>query len=458
VDPGAGIPPGAAIVREAGILGRLAAPIVGGQLALMGLNFTDTVMAGRLGAPELAAVAVGSSTWSSVHLFLLGILLAVPPNVSQMVGAGRRRAVGPFVRQALWVGLGVGLAALLVTSQLRPLLELLRVQAALVPTIEGYLRALCWGIPAWSIYLVLRFTSDGLGETRPVLYFALLGLPLNVAANYLFMYGGLGLPALGAVGCGYATALVWTTQAVGMALWVARRPEYRGLHVFARLDRPHWRRIGEILRVGLPIALGLFSEGGMFTAAALILGSLGTVAVAGHQVALNFCALTFMIPLGLAMAVTVRVGHAVGRRDPAAVRFSAAVGTGMAMLSQLATATVMVLAPRWVGGVYTRDPAVLDMAARLLALAALFQLSDGVQVSAAAALRGIKDTRVPMLIVAVAYWWVGIPLGAWLTFGAGRGAAGMWLGMIAGLTVAAVLLALRFHLVSRRLYATLPRR
>jgi MATE family multidrug resistance protein len=299
------------------------------------------------------------------------------------------------------------------------------------------------------VYLTLRCLSEGLGATRPTLYFALLGLPVTVVANRALMYGELGLPALGAVGCGWATALVWWAECLGIVVYVGLNRRYRDLELFGRLDRPRWRPIAEILGVGLPIGVSIFVEGSLFAAVALVIGSLGTEVVAGHQVALNFAAITFMVPLGLAMAVTVRVGNAAGRRDPAGVRFAALVGVGMGMLWQVAGAAVMLAFPRQVAAIYTDDPRVIAVAVELLFLAAVFQLSDGLQVGSAGALRGIKDTRVPMAITVVAYWLVGLPCGYWLAFGRRMGAAGMWIGLIAGLTLAAVLLVLRFVRVTR---------
>ncbi len=443
----------AAVRREATATLRLAAPLIGGQLAMMGLSFLDTVMAGRLGAAPLAAVAVGASVWSAVNLFVIGVLLAVPPFVAEMEGGRRRERVAPFARQAVWLGQGLAVLAVLLLLGARPLLVALHIPAEIVPTTVGYLRGLAWGLPAWCLYLVLRFTSEGLGITRPILYFGLLGLPVDALGNWALMYGRWGLPALGAVGCGHATAVVWTAQAVAMLLYVARRRHYRDLGLLARLEPPDPQRLADLLRVGLPIGVTLFIEGSIFSAVALVLGRLGTRVVAAHQVALNFAALTFMVPLGVSMAITVRVGQALGRRDSAGVRFSAAVGTGLAMTSQALAAAVMLAAPRAVAGLYTRDPEVLSLAVQLLFLAALFQLSDGLQASAAGALRGVRDTRVPMGIVVVAYWVVGLPLGYGLAFGAGLGARGMWMGLIGGLTVAAALLAARFWRVSARLPA-----
>lgn len=437
--------------REAGATARLAGPIVGGQLASTGLNFVDTVMAGRLGPEALGAVAVGASVFASLSFLPFGTLLAVPPWVAALDAGGRRGEVAPFARQALWVGWAMAAAvALVLAFAARPALVLLDIHPDLVPTTAGYLRGLAWGLPSWALYLTLRFTSEGLGASRPALYFGLLGLPVNALANWLLMYGVWGFPRLGAVGCGHATSVVWTAQALAMLVYVARHPRYRGLGLLDRLERPRAATMRRLLRVGLPAGGMIFVEGSIFTAVALVLGTLGSTVVAAHQVALNFAAMTFMVPLGLSMAISVRVGRAMGLGDPHAVRFSAGVGVAMALGCQVVSAAVMALAPRAVAGLYTDDPRVIALAVELLLLAAVFQLSDGVQVSAAGALRGIRDTRVPMAIVVVAYWLVGFPLGYLLAFAAGLGARGLWIGLIAGLTVAAALLAARFHRVSAR--------
>ena len=442
--------PGPRLRREAATIARLAGPVVGGQLAITGLGFIDTLMAGRLGPETLAAVAVGASVWASLNMFLLGTLLAVPPFVAQLDGAGRLERVAPLARQAAWLALGLGLLLAGAAAAARPLLVALDVQPEIVPLTLGYLHALAWGIPAYGLYLALRFLSEGLGATRPVLYFGVLGLPVNALGNWLLMYGRGGFPELGAVGCGYATAAVWVAQLVGILLYVVLHPRYRHLGLFSRLEAPHLRRIGEILAVGAPIAVTLFVEVSVFAAVALLMASMGTYQVAGHQVAINFAAMTFMVPLGISMAISVRVGNAVGRRDAPGVRFSARVGTGLALGFQAVAAMVMLLFPRAVARLYTSDPRVVAVAAELLVLAALFQLSDGVQASAAGALRGVRDTRIPMAIVVVAYWLIGLPLGWWLAFGLGLGARGLWMGLIAGLTAAAALLAVRFHRVAAR--------
>ncbi len=442
--------PARPIGLEAGRTVRLAGPLIGGQLAGVGMNFIDTVMAGKLSAEALAAIAVGGSIWASVMLFSMGVLMALPPSIAQLDGAGRRAEAAPLTRQAFWIGQALVFVALVVAFSMGPLLEWLRIQPELVPTVLGYLRALCWGMPGLALYLVLRFFSEGLGITRPTLYFGLLGLPLNAAANYVLMYGRLGAPALGAIGCGYATAIVWWAQALGMALFIARSSVYSELGLFRSIELPRLEAIRELLRIGLPIGATWLAEVSLFTLAALLIGSLGTLEVAGHQVAINFAALTYMVPLGISMAISVRVGNAVGRRDLAAARFAALVGIGVALSVQAVWATIMALFPHWVAAVYSQDPAVIERAIELLLLAAIFQFPDGLQVSAAGALRGYKDTRAPMGITLVAYWLIGLPLGYYLGFRAGLGARGIWMGLIAGLSVAAVLLVARFQRVSRR--------
>ncbi len=437
--------------REIAATARLAGPVVGGQLTLVGMSFTDTVMAGRLDAGALAAVAVGASVWASIMFFIAGVLMILAPSVAQCEGAGERGRVAPLARQTFWVSQGLAVAGILAAANLRPVLELLRVDPTIVPTAAGYLQALCWGVPAWAAFMVLRNTSEGLGATRPTLYFGLLGLAANAGADWVLMYGRLGFPPLGAVGCGYATAVVWWLQLAGLTLYIARGERYRDLDLFARLEPPDREAIGRIARLGLPVGIMTFMEISMFTMVALLIGTMGTVMVAGHQVTLNFAALTFMVPLGLSMATSVRVGNALGRRDVEGVRSAARVGIALALSSQVVSASLMLAFPAGIARIYTDDPAVIAIAVELLFLAAVFQLSDGVQVSCAGILRGLNDTRVPMGITVVAYWLVGLPIGLALGFALDLGARGMWMGMIAGLTAAALLLAARYRRISRGL-------
>jgi MATE family multidrug resistance protein len=266
------------------------------------------------------------------------------------------------------------------------------------------------------------------------------------------MFGEFGMPALGTAGCGYATAIVLWLQVVMLIVYVSWHRHFQDYLLFSRFDLPRWIEIRALLKLGLPIAVSISFEGGLFVAAALLIGRLGPLASAAHLVAINFSALLFMIPLGLASAITIRVGNAIGRGDPAGARYAGLIGWLIVTFTQSFNMTLILLFPELVVRLYTDDPAVTALAVSLLFYAAIFQLPDGVQICAAGALRGLKDTRVPMLCNLVAYWVIGMSLGYYLTFARQMGPRGMWIGMIAGLLVGAVLLTSRFlHSTKRRI-------
>jgi MATE family multidrug resistance protein len=318
----------------------------------------------------------------------------------------------------------------------------------IVPLTIAYLRAIAVGLPAFVGYQVLRFFNEGFAQTRPAMIFGLVGLGANVILNYALIFGALGAPALGVVGCGYATAAVFWLQFFGLALYTLRARRYEFLELW-RVIAPRMGEIRALLGLGLPIGVAIFVEASLFSGVALLVGRLGAETVAGHQVAVNFAALTFMMPLGIGMAATVRVGEGVGKEDPEAARRAGLVGIGLAVAVQSLSALIMATQAGWIARIYSADPRVIEAASGLLLLAALFQLPDGLQVSSAGALRGIKDTRVPMVLTLVAYWGIGLPLAWLLGVHMGLGAQGTWIGLIAGLATAGVLLCARFLRLSR---------
>ncbi len=439
------------ICAEIRALLSIGGPLIAAQLAQMSMGFFDTVMMGRVGSTELAAVAIGTGLWHALFLFALGTLMALSPSVAQLHGAGRIADIAPVVRQALWLSLALGLFCFLSLRHLEGLLRLIGVEPAIVAIADDYLSALSWGMLPVFAGMALRLFSEGLGRTRPVLLISLLGLVVNIIANYVLIFGHWGFPALGATGCGMATAISMGVILVGMGALLYWNRCYRVYDLFQCWDWPCWRILRPLLALGLPIGIGLFLETAVFAAVALLLGTLGAVAAAAHQVALNVAGMTFMIPLGLSMATTVRVGHAIGRGDPEAARFSGWIGIGLSGLFMATMAVLIFVNHQIIARFYTDDLEVVAVAAGLLQLAALFQISDGLQVGALGALRGLKDTRVPMLIVVIAYWLVAFPLAWQLGIRQGWGPAGPWIGLIAGLTVAAVLLNARFWRFSARL-------
>ena len=434
---------------------RLAVPLVLGQLSAIGMNLIDALLAGHLDAHTLGAVAIGASVWSLALVAAIGVMMALPPSVAQLAGAGRREAIAPLFHQAIWLALALGLVlALGVYFGGTALVALIGVDAALVPDTNRFLHAIAFGAPALAVFFTLRGLGEGMGLTRPTMYFSVFGLLLLGPIGYVLMYGRFGLPALGAQGSGIATALVLWLQAIAFAVYVARSRHYRDLNLLAQWRRPNPAALLELLHIGVPMGVSLFMEASLFVAVALIIGTLGTDVVASHQVALNVASVSFMVPLGLAMATTVRVGHAVGRGDGPGVRDAGRIGIGLTLLAQTLSAGSMLLLPRHIASLYTNDALVIGLAAQLLVLAGLFQFSDGIQVAANGALRGLKDTRIPMLITTFAYWGVGMPVGWWLAFPLGFGARGMWMGLIAGLSMAAVLLSWRFWKLARRDFGT----
>jgi multidrug resistance protein, MATE family len=428
----------------------LAAPLIGNNLSVIGMQFADTVMAGQLGARDLAALAVGVGYY---HLFLLlgfGTLMAVSPSVAHAFGANDTRAVTRYCRQAWWLALA--LATVLVTGlmQVDHVLPALGISPDIVPTAVGYVHAMAWGMPALLAFFSLRYTSEGLGRTKPIMYFGFLGLTANIIGNWIFMYGKFGMPQLGAVGCGVATSISEWLMFLSMLTYMRRQRAYREFDFFARVDPPDWRVLRELLRVGAPIAGSILAEGGLFVCAALMIGGMGATLTAGHQIALNYASFMFMVPLAISSATTIHVGHTLGRGDQERGRSAGLLGIGMCASVMAMSAIGIVVFNDGIANLYTRDPAVREIAAGLLLMAAIFQLSDGVQVGAAGALRGFKDTAIPMTMCIFSYWVVGFPLAYVFGVRQGGGPLYVWIGFIAGLTVSAVLLVSRYLYVSRR--------
>jgi MATE family multidrug resistance protein len=423
---------------------RLALPLIFAQLAAIGSNVIDTVLAGHVNAHVLGAVAVGANIWSLAIVSGIGMMMALPPSIAQLDGAGRRHEVGAVFRQAAWLALGMGLLLWFVVRHAEPLIDLVGVTPSLRADVQRFLLAISWGAPALTCYFALRGLSEGLSLTRPSMYFSLGGLLLLIPLGYVLMFGKFGIPPQGAHGCGVATAIALWLEMLAFGIYVACRRNYRGLGLFEHFEWPDLRRIGQLVHIGGPMAVTLLAEAGLFVATALVIATLGEQVIASHQIAINIASFFFMIPLGLAMAITVRVGNAVGRGDERGVRYAGFCGIGLTLATQLLSAGLMLCLPHVMATLYTRDPKVIELAAQLITLAGLFQFSDGIQVAANGALRGLKDTRVPMAITLFAYWIIGLPVGWWLAFHRGMGARGMWIGLIAGLSVAAVMLFVRF--------------
>lgn len=430
----------------------LAAPLVAGHFATGLIGFVDSVIAGRHGTATLAAVSVGTAMFWLPMMIPMGTLMALPPSVSQLDGSGRRDAIAPLFRQALWLALALGLLLFAFLSLAPMALAPMGIAESIRPGARDFLHGIRWGVPALTLYYAMRYLSDGLHWTLPTMLFGFGGLLLLVPLGWALAFGRLGLPEMGAGGLGVASAVMLWAQATGFATYLAGSKRFAPLGLFARFDPPRWPPIRELLRTGLPIGVTVAMEGGLFIVTALLIGRLGQVEAAAHQIAINVASLCFMIPFGLAEATTVRVGHALGAGGGrSGVRRATLAGLALVLATQALSALVLVAGHDAIAAVYTSDASVAALAASLLLFAAAFQFPDGVQVLSAGALRGLKDTRVPMLLAGFAYWGVGMALGATLGLGMGLGPRGMWIGLIAGLAVAAALMAGRFLRSSGRL-------
>ncbi|MEI2453394.1 MATE family efflux transporter [Lysobacter firmicutimachus] len=421
----------------------LAAPLVAGHVSTGLIGFVDNTLAGHHGTTTLASVTIGTALWWLPMMVPIGTLLSVPPSVSQLEGAGRRGEIGALFRQAMWLAALLSVFLFAFLTAIPYALGAMGIAPEIIPGAQAFLHGIRWGVPALTLFFCMRYLSEGLHWTLPTMLLSAGGLLVLLPLGYVLTFGKFGLPELGAGGLGIASAAMLWTQAIGFFLVLRRARRFADLGLFARFDRPHWPTIRGLLATGLPIGVTVLMEGSLFIVTALLIGRLGEVQASAHQIAINLSALCFMVPMALAEATTVRVGHALGRGDVGGVRRAIWAGYAIVIGTQLMSGIVLLSANDVLVSFYTRDAAVAALAASLLFYAAMFQFPDGIQVLSAGALRGLKDTRMPMILAALAYWGVGMPVGAGLGLGLGWGPKGMWIGLIAGLTVAAVLLGLR---------------
>jgi len=429
---------------------RLAGPVVAAQLAHISMSFVDTVMVGRLGPEALAGVALGNTVFFFFAIMGMGMVRAVGPLVSQAVGAEDPRAVGHSVRQGLWLAGGLGLVVLIILSNVEPVLRWTGQRPVAIEGATRYLDAIRWGILPFLGFTALRSFVEGLSRPLPVTIISFVGVAVNIGANELLMFGHWGLPALGLAGTGWASTIVFSVLFGALAVLVHRADPFAEHGVFARIREPDPSTLRELVWVGAPMGASRGIESSLFTITTVLMGMLGTTALAAHQIALQCAAFAFMVPLGIGMAGTVRVGRAAGARDEAGARRAGGVAMGLATVFMAGTAALFWTLPRPLVGLYLdlSDPGnaeVIALAVQLLGVAAVFQLFDGLQVAAHGALQGLKDTRVPMGIAMVTYWGIGLTTGYLWGVRGGGGPEALWWGLVVGLAAAAVLLVLRFH-------------
>jgi len=441
-------PAGSAIVLETRATIAVAGPLAAANLAQMAMGFTNTVVVGSLGSAALAAAGLGASLYFTVALVCSGILTAVAPLAAHAIGAGDNRRAGRVAVAGLVLAalLAVPLVAALLLAD--RLLIALGYEPALAAEIGRFLGAIAWAAPGYLGFAVLRSFLVAASHSRTVMIALILCIPMNAGLNWVLVFGHLGAPALGIAGSGCATAVIQWLMFTGLGSYALAAPSLARYRM--RPSLRGWDEIGRILRLGLPIGGILGLEIGVFATTGILMGLLGADALGAHQLVMNCISVIFMVPLGIAQAATVRVAVALGSGMPAAARRAGFVALALGVAYMAIMAIVLVAAPRAIARIYVDIDApanrgLVGIALYLLVIAAVFQIFDGMQAIAAGALRGYRDTTVPLLLAVIGYWGVGFVGGWLLAFPAGYGPVGLWSGLAVGLAAVALMLTLRLH-------------
>lgn len=434
---------------------HLMLPILVTQFSQAGFGLIDTIMAGHISATDLAAIAVGVGLWIPIMLLFSGIMIATTPLVAEANGAKRPEQIATITRQSLWVALVLGIIAGLILQLMPLLLPLMGVPATLLPKASLFLHAIGFGMPAVTMYAALRGYSEAIGHPRPVTVISLGALVVLIGLNTIFMYGFGPIPALGSAGCGFATAILQWLMLIALASYIFKAKAYQATQPLQQFEPLQRIWITRILKLGLPIGLAIFFEVSIFSTAAIVLSPLGETIVAAHQIAISVTSQLFMIPMSLALALTIRVGTYYGEKNYSAMRRVQLIGLATATVLACSTMLLMWLFRPNIIAIYTEDLTVTPIAMYLILFAIAYQLMDAWQISAAGCLRGMQDTQGPMWITMVAYWVVAFPISIYLARFTTMGAAGVWLGLIIGLSVACVLLLTRLYMNNKRLERSL---
>ena len=428
---------------QSGSLIRLGFPILLGQLAQMSMSFVDTVIAGRAGSIELAGVGLGGAFWVPFLLFGQGMVACIGPLVAQGIGAGQDKSLNHFWRQGLWLSLAVSIFLLILfVISSYALLQAKSIKPEFALVASNYIKYIMWGMPAFLVFFVCRFFLEGRGYTRPAMIAGFVGLICNIPLNFLFVFGYLGMPALGGAGCGLASAIVcWIMLGVMLYFVKAYSPKT------IAIVKPNMKLIKRMSRISFPGALALLLEVSSFAMISLFISPLGPTIVAGHQVAMNMSSLVFMCPLSLGISTSIRVGTCIGAQKFEEAKLVRQTGAILSLIVGCILFTFLLLAREPIAYMYSIDAPVIALASSILILTALYQIPDSIQIVMLSALRGYNDTKAIFLISITAYWFIGIPIGYMLCFTdifmPKIGVMGFWIGLIVGLIVSSILLSVR---------------
>lgn len=439
--------------RESGALMNLSVPIILTQLATQAMGFVDTTMAGQVSAADLAAIALGASLWIPVLLLLRGVIMALTPVVAFHRGARDFDSISIEFFQMVWLALTSSALLIAYLVSAKPILEWIGVASEIIPIASDYAYALAFGVPGIALFYTLNGFCEGMNNTKAPMIISVIGLLVNIPVNYVLIYGKFGFPELGAVGCGWATSLVYWLMSALLYSYIRGHHHFKTIIRFSDV-KPRLAEIFNLLKLGLPIGMNIAVCGSIFAVIALLIGRIGAENVAAAQIALNISSMTYVIPMSISFGITIRVGHALGAKDDVGAVERSKIGIVVAAMLSLCSVAMFLLFPDWIIRLYTTDPAVSATAATLLVFTAMYQFSDALQTSANGALRGYKDTKVPMILAIASYWGLALPLGVVLGLTdhivPAMGEKGFWVGILSGLTVAALLMLLRLRTVIKR--------
>ncbi len=447
--------------KEAKQLIKLATPVLIASITQSGMGFVDTVMAGGVSATDMAAVAVAASIWFPTILFGAGLLMALVPVVAQLNGAGKTDRVSFEIHQGFWLAIFLTIPIAIILLQTQVILGMMDIEEQMAQKTIGYMHAIIWSVPAFLLYQTLRSFTDGMAVTQPAMIIGFIALAANIPLNWAFVYGKFGMPALGGVGCGVATAIVYWLMFISMLIYIFISSKFQHVHLFKRVYPIVWSAQIRLLKLGLPVALALFFEVTLFAVVALMVSPLGSTIVAAHQVAINFSSLVFMLPMSIGVAVSIQVGHKLGEENIEAAEIASRVALLLGLICATFTAVITVVFREQITELYTSDKAVAVIATQLLIIAAIYQITDSVQVVGAGVLRGYKDMKAIFICTFIAYWILGLPAGYLLaTEGLfsrfmditiePMGVYGYWVGFIVGLSSAAIMLSIRLKWMHRQ--------
>jgi MATE family multidrug resistance protein len=440
-------------IKQAKPLLALTLPIMGTQLAQTGMGVVDTVIAGLASTLDLASIAVGSSIWVPLVMLASGIMVALSPLVAQAKGRKDKALSARVLQQGIYLSLIIGVLAMVLLLYLTtPLMQLMSVTHDIQVTTQAYLTYIAFGLPAVAVHQALRSYNEAINLTQPVTLIAVFGLLLNIPLNLIFVFGYGPIEAMGGPGCGLASCIIFYLQAVLLALYTLFSRYHQNVSPLKQFALPQSKFMLSILALGLPIGLAIFVEVSLFCIIALFIARLGPDVVAAHQITLNITSLLFMVPLSLALALTVRVGQELGKGNSEAARASWIAGLKINLLFSLFNGAVLLILGHSIVSLYTQDESVIELASYLLLYAALYQISDGLQVACAGALRGYRDTLMTLIITVTSFWLLALPFGYYLGLSgdAPWGAEGFWIGLVVGLSINAVLLSIRLKKVSAK--------